>query len=311
MNDLVKQIIEEKFKLIKPQNFSKKPIEEQSTEPGDKTFQVMGFKPDREKFKKTFNTWDEVKKFAIALHKKHGNDILVIILSIDDKPKDSLVYRYNNEKNIWYTSTGFKRTEMEVDEIVDEDGNIARGDRPPDFNVRGITQKSTTDKVVKTGTGQMGNTFGFGFAGGRSGSAKTLRYWAEADMSKSLGYKDTLGKDEDIEDAEEHFEDELGLDPDEAKDRMEKMGYDKSLPEDKVRLVEDPRKFVQDYLESILPKKSKTKDVLEKDTDESVLKKTSKNLNPIIKRQILSLLKTSKENGVTKDILIKYLEKNE
>lgn len=203
------------------------------------------------------------------------------------------------------SKTNFKKIpetaheEIEVDEIVDSDGNIKRGDTPGDASTKGITSKSTTDKVVKTGTGQMGNTFGFGFAGGRSGSAKTLRYWAESDMSKSLGYKDTLGQDEDFENAQDHFQDELGLSPEETKERMEKMGYDPNLPEDKIRLVENPKKFVEDYLESILPKKNKSIDVLEKNDDE---------LNPIIKRQINVLKDSLKNNGISVNDVIRYLK---
>jgi hypothetical protein len=52
-------------------------------------------------------------------------------------------------------------------------------------------------------------------------------------MSKSLGFDDTMAVDADYEDAEKHFEDDLGLDPEETKDRLEKMGYDEKLPEDK------------------------------------------------------------------------------
>lgn len=193
--------------------------------------------------------------------------------------------------------------EVEVDEIVDKDGNIQRGNKPSDFETKGITQKSTTDKTVKTGTGQMGNTFGFGFAGGRSGSAKTLRYWAESDMSKSLGYEDTMGRDEDREDAENHFKNELGVSDEETKDRLDQMGYDETLPEDKIRLVENPLKYIEEYLESILPKKAKIKDVLEKDEETSV--------TPIIRRQIQVLKKTMKNNGISKETLLKYLEDND
>ena len=75
-------------------------------------------------------------------------------------------------------------------------------------------------------------------------------------MSKALGYQDTLGQDEDYEDAKDHFEDDLGLDEPEAEERLAKIGYDKKLPDDKVRLVENPKKFIEEYIDSILSKKT-------------------------------------------------------
>ena len=36
----------------------------------------------------------------------------------------------------------------------------------------------------------------------------------------------------------------MGLPDDEAKERMNKMGYDENLPEDKVRLIESPKKTI-------------------------------------------------------------------
>ena len=120
------------------------------------------------------------------------------------------------------------KVETEVDEIVDEKGNISRKKKPGNLDSKGVTQKNTTDVVVKTGGGSMG-------IHGVHGTHTSLRYWAEADMSKSLGFKDTMGQDEDFEDAEKHFQKELGLGDEEVKKRLDQMGYDENLPEDKVR----------------------------------------------------------------------------
>lgn len=193
-----------------------------------------------------------------------------------------------------------EKSEKDIDEIVDDKGNISRSKKPTNLNSKGVTEKNTTDDVVLTGGGSMGNQ-------GVHGTFTSLKYWAESDMSKSLGYKDTLGNDEDIEDAEEHFEKELGLDKDEAKTRLNQMGYDENLPDEKVRLVENPRKFMEDYIESILRNKSKDNDMVRKYNEDEVVKK----INPVIKKQIKSLNKTLKKNNLNIDDVIKYLKTNE
>jgi hypothetical protein len=183
--------------------------------------------------------------------------------------------------------------EKEVDEIVDNLGNIGRSKKPKNFNTKGITSNSTSDEFVKMGAGQMGTH-------GVHGTHTSLRYWAEADMSKSLGYDKTMGVDADYEDAEEHFEDELGLDSDETKDRLEKMGYDEKLPEDKVRLVENPKKFIEEYIDSLLNKKNQLNDIV-----------SNKEINPILLKQIKSLKNSLESNDLSVEDIIKYLKENE
>lgn len=188
--------------------------------------------------------------------------------------------------------------EKEVDEIVDDKGNIKMGKKPKNFNSKGITQKKTTDLVVKSGAGSMG-------VHGVHGTHTSLRYWAEADMSKALGYDDTLGQDADYDDAERHFEKNLNLDDEETKKRMDQMGYDEDLEGDKVRLIENPRKFMEEYIESILSKK----DI----KDNEILKKSEekKEINPIIKRQLSYLKDSLKNNGLTTDDVLEFLKNDE
>jgi len=185
--------------------------------------------------------------------------------------------------------------EGEVDEIVDKDGNIKRGKKPANFNSKGITQNKTTDEVVKSGGGSMG-------IHGVHGTHTSLRYWAESDMSKALGYDDTMGKDADYDDAEKHFEDELGMDDSETEDRLAQMGYDEKLKgTDKVRLVENPKKFMEEYIESILRNKSKENDIVTKNDE-------IKEVNPIIKKQIKSLKNSMNSHNLTIDDIIKHLK---
>jgi hypothetical protein len=191
--------------------------------------------------------------------------------------------------------------EEEVDEIVDADGNIARSNKPGNIATKGVTSRKTTDQVAPASTGMMG---AYGILGGTQGF-RGIKYWSESDMSKSLGYQDTLGQDEDYEEAKDHFEDELGIDDTETKERLGNMGYDEELPPGKVRLIENPKKFIEEYIESILAKRTNSEDVLEKDGE------TEKEPNPIIKKQIEVLKQTLKDNGISKNVLLKYLNDNE
>jgi hypothetical protein len=192
------------------------------------------------------------------------------------------------------------KVEKEVDEIVDEKGNIKRGKKSTDFNKKGITQRKTTDDVIKTGAGSMG-------IHGVHGTHTSLRYWAESDMSKALGYEDTMGSDEDMEDAEQHFQKELGMSDEETKKRLDQMGYDEELPDDKVRLVENPKKFAEEYLESVLNKRSKENDLVKKEDENLEVKEIS----PIIKRQINSLKNSMKSHNLTLNDISKHLKDND
>ena len=135
----------------------------------------------------------------------------------------------------------------------------------------------------------------------------TLRYWAESDMSKTLGYKKTLGQDVDKEDAEEYFKDELDIKEPEAEERLNQMGYDDNLQGDKVRLIENPKKYVRDYVESVLNKKSTSNDLVKKNQDEEV----EKDIEPIIKKQISALKNTLTKNNISVKDIIKLLNKGD
>ncbi len=140
---------------------------------------------------------------------------------------------------------------------------------------------------------------------GVHGTHTSLRYWAESDLSKALGAKDTIMKDVDYDDAEEHFEKELGIPDDETKERMGQMGYDENLPDDKVRLVENPKKFMEEYIESILSKKNMNNDIVSKETTEE------KEINPIVLKQLNSLKTTLKKNNLSVNDVLKHRKNDE
>lgn len=207
------------------------------------------------------------------------------------------------------------KKEKEIDEIVDETGNIKRSKKPTDLDTKGITQKKTTDDVVLTAHGQMG-VYGAGpYGSSLTGSRSSQRFWTENSeyskkdileiaLGKTLGAKDTILQNNDYEDAENHFEKELGMDDAEAEDRLGQLGYDKELPDDKVRLVENPKKFIEEFIESLLPKKTKQSDFVSK-SDEL------KEVSPLIQKQIKSLKNSLESNELTVKDILKLLQDNE
>jgi hypothetical protein len=185
-----------------------------------------------------------------------------------------------------------------VDEIVDEKGNMSRKRIPLTKDSKGGS-KSTTDQVAKTAMGTMGSM-------GTMGTTNTtIKYWAESDMSKSLGFEKTMGKDVDKDIAKKYFEKKLGLDNDETEERLSSYGYDDDLSGDKVRLIENPNKYINDYVESVLSKKTTSSDLIKKDQNEDI----ESELNPIIKRQIESLKKTLKKNKLSLNDIMGILKK--
>ena len=201
------------------------------------------------------------------------------------------------------------KKEKEVDEIVDASGNIERGTKtgnPKAF----VTQDRTTDEVVKATRPQQGN---YG-----TKISNFVRYPIEEEiltkervmeiaMKDSLGYQETLGVDADYDEAEEYFEKELDLPDEEVKDRMGKMGYDEDLPEDMVRLVENPKKFMEEYIESVLSKRKMDDEIVSKEGEQT----EEKEINPIVLKQLKSLKSSLVSNKLTVNDILKHLKDNE
>jgi hypothetical protein len=189
--------------------------------------------------------------------------------------------------------------EKDVDEIVDKNGNIATSELSLDFNTKGVTDDWTTDMLVKTAAGSMGTH-------GVHGTHTSLRYWAESDVSKNLGADETILKDADYDQAYNHFTKDLGLSHEEAIKRMGELGYEEKLPDDMVRLVENPLNFMEEYIDNLLKKKkTKDNDIVKKQTEEE------KVIHPIIKRQLNSLKNSMKNHGLSIDDIKNELEGDE
>lgn len=192
------------------------------------------------------------------------------------------------------------KVEKDIDEVVDEFGNISKKKVPLTKDSKSGTKK-TTDQVVQTGGGSMG-------IHGVHGTHTSLRYWAESNLKGALGYDDTLGKDASIEDAEKYFKNELEMSDKETEERLSSYGYDKKLKGDKVRLIENPKKYIEDYVESILNKKTDNNELIKKDQYEDI----EKEIDSLTKKQILALKKNINNNNIPLNQVIKLLKnKNE
>ena len=164
--------------------------------------------------------------------------------------------------------------------------------------------------------GSMGNHVFGQLGGGRYGVATSLKYWAEGreltkkdilevELDKILGADDTILKDLPYNKAKRHLEDKLDVPEDSAEEKLNDMGDSEDLPDGQVNLVENPKKFVEEYLESILRKKTNNDEIVKKGDTEI------KEVSPIIKKQLKSLKNTMDSHNLSISDIEKYLKDNE
>lgn len=199
----------------------------------------------------------------------------------EKKKWSKLANEFSDKTN--YEKIPEKVEEVDIEEIVDEKGNIKRGDIPMDVNTEFTTSKKDSEAAAAGGHGAMGSI------PGTSTAQKTLRYWAESDNSNLLG-AETMEKDMTYSQALNHFTKKLGLSKEDAVEKLKQLGY---IPgqEEIVRLVENPKQYMSDYIESVLVKKATEEDVISKE-DETT------EINPLIVKQIESLIKSAKTNNI-------------
>jgi hypothetical protein len=206
-----------------------------------------------------------------------------------------------------------EKEEGEIGEIVDKSGNISTKKIPKSAKSKGVTQKDITDRTVKSAYASMGTH-------GVHGTHTSLRYWAEGkenlkkliettideiEMDDALGYEETLGRDATYDQAYNYFKNKLKLSDDETKERMEKLGYDEDLKKGKIRLIENPKKYIEEFIESILAKRNSDYELVNSPNKEL------KEINPIIKRQIKSFKEALESNDLTIEDVLEYLKNNE
>jgi uncharacterized protein YidB (DUF937 family) len=181
--------------------------------------------------------------------------------------------------------------EEEIEEIVDDNGNIKRGNIPLTIKKSNTLSKKDSDAARDGGFGSMGKQFG------QHGTNTSLRYWAESDLSKLVG-SDAVEDDLNYDQTISLLMKKHGMDKESAEKRAKELGM---IPGQKelVRLVENPGAYLSDYIESVLSKKTETDELVAK--DDFVM-------NPIISKQIESLKKSCEKNNIPLDKVLKHLK---
>ena len=209
-----------------------------------------------------------------------------------------------------YDTIPDKVEEEEIEEIVDAQGNIQMSKKPANSATKGVTQKKTSDEVVKAAGSQMGNY-------GTIGVQNYRKYWGEGqEVSKgklleialgdTLGADETILKDKSYDQAYHYFTKELGLPREKALDKMADLGYKEELPDDQIIMVENPKKYIEEYIDELLKKRNQTDDLV---SNEEEIEEVE--INPIVKRQIQSLKNSMKTYGLKPNQVLKNLEDNE
>jgi hypothetical protein len=134
----------------------------------------------------------------------------------------------------------------------------------------------------------------------------------EIDMSGAFGYEET--EDMDGPETYEYFVKELGMEEDEAKDRVTQQGKDWTGKKDeKSKYSDDPNFITRATLSEIQKQKAikVVEDMLAKKKDSGsadVGKKDSETLSPVLKKNLSSLIKQAEKHGVSKKDLIKLIQ---
>ena len=188
--------------------------------------------------------------------------------------------------------------EQEVTELVDDDGTWLSSDIPILSPANNGLGTKTTDQIVPAA---------------RNPRDPLLRGWygyygegkvAEENMTKAFGWKDT--KDMDAKETLKYFKDELEMDDDSAEKRVDDE-FGKSPERDKKSPYKNKKGFVG---RPILKELEMDEELLiPKDTDDQTEKRKIRDLiNPLLLRNIKSIKKLAKDQGISVKELIQMLK---
>ncbi len=186
---------------------------------------------------------------------------------------------------------------QEVTELVDDDGTWLSSNIPILSPANNGLGTKTTDQIVPAA---------------RNPRDPLLRGWygyygenhvKEINMKKAFGYKDTMGMD--AKETLNYFKDELEMDDESAEKRVEDE-FGKSPERDEKSPYKNKKGFVG---RPILKEKEIGEDVIiDKNKDDDTEKRKIKDLiNPLLLRNIRSIKKLAKEQGITVKELIQML----
>ena len=134
----------------------------------------------------------------------------------------------------------------------------------------------------------------------------------EIDMSGAFGYEET--EDMDGKETYEFLVKDMGMEPDDAKERTKQQGKDPSGKKDeKSEYYEDPNFITRATLSEIQKQKAikVVEDMLAKKKDSGsadVGKKETESLSPVLKKNLQSLIKQAEKHGFSKKDLIKIIQ---
>jgi hypothetical protein len=187
--------------------------------------------------------------------------------------------------------------EQEVTELVDDDGTWLSSNIPILSPANNGLGTKTTDQIIPAARNPRDPLLRgwYGYYG--EGRVK------ENDMSKAYGYKDTINMD--AEETLEYFKDELEMDDNSAEKRVEDE-FGKSPERDEKSPYKNKKGFVG---RPILKEKEVGEDVIfDKKSGEDIEKRKVKDLiNPLLLRNIRSIKKLAKEQGISVKELMKML----
>jgi hypothetical protein len=187
--------------------------------------------------------------------------------------------------------------EQEVTELVDDDGTWLSSNIPILSPANNGLGTKTTDQIIPAARNPRDPLLRgwYGYYG--EGRVK------ENDMSKAYGYKDTMNMD--AEETLEYFKDELEMDDNSAEKRVEDE-FGKSPERDEKSPYKNKKGFVG---RPILKEKEVGEDVIfDKKSGEDIEKRKVKDLiNPLLLRNIRSIKKLAKEQGISVKELMQML----
>ena len=196
------------------------------------------------------------------------------------------------------TKKNKKGEEQEVTELVDADGTWLSSNTPIlDPASTGFGTK-TMDQIIPAARNPRDTFMRRGYGESRV---------KEEDMSKAFGYKNT--KDMDAKETLDYFKDELEMDDESAEHRVEDE-FGKSLERDKKSKFKNKKGFIGRPILKEKESEDIAEDVLvDKETnDQENIKKRVLDINPLLVRNIKSIKKMAKENGITVRELIMMLK---
>jgi hypothetical protein len=205
--------------------------------------------------------------------------------------------KVTKEKKIKDTKT----LKTDLEELVNSDGSMSNSKIPildPRLHPRKTMDQTVAASRITNDPISRGYRTYYG-----EGEVK------EIDMSGAFGYEET--KDMDGCETYKYFVEELGMEKDDAKERVSQQGKDWTCKKDeKSEYSDDPNFITRATLSEIQKQKAikVVEDMLAKKKDSGsadVGKKDSETLSPVLKKNLSSLIKQAEKHGFSKKDLIR------